>query len=164
MSDSGRSITVTIKYGKGYDESWLVFKGRSGEVREDILESFGLDSDSVTGLTLSDIVVNATNIAHGKGLIATQLGATVIAEEPAAPAKPQGDPWANVGSTPQASSAWSDKPATSPEQDKSAWILGEIEKQTTRADLKKVWAANQSFFADPAVMDAYKVKGKSLPA
>ncbi|MGW4158683.1 hypothetical protein [Streptomyces sp. NPDC004788] len=164
MSESSRSITVTIKYGKGYDDPWLVLKGRPGEVREDILESFGIERDSVTGLTLSDIVVNATNIAHGKGLIATHLGATVISEESAPPAKPQGDPWANVGSAQQASSAWSDKSATSPEQDKNAWILGEIEKQTNRADLKKVWAANQSFFADPAVMDAYKAKGKSLPA
>ncbi|MGW7434738.1 hypothetical protein [Streptomyces sp. NPDC054849] len=158
MSESSRSITVTIKYGKSYDDSWAVFKGRPGEVREDVIDFFGMERDSLTGLTLSDVVTNATNIAHGKGLIATQLGATVISEEPSPPAKPAGDPWASVGGSQQAAT-----PAA-PEQDKNAWILGEIEKQTSRAELKKVWAANQSFFADPAVMDAYKAKGKALPA
>ncbi|MFJ7414622.1 hypothetical protein ACIQWZ_28060 [Streptomyces sp. NPDC098077] len=160
MSESSGALTVTIKYGKSHDDSWAVFRGRPREVRDDILDFFGMERDSVTGLTLSDIVTNATNLAHGKGLIATQLGGTVIAED-APPAKPAGgDPWASLGSTPQAASA----PAASPEQDKNAWILGEIEKQANRADLKKVWAANQSFFSETAVMDAYKAKGKALPA
>ncbi|MCM8548807.1 hypothetical protein [Streptomyces sp. STCH 565 A] len=159
-----RGITVTIKYGKSYEDTWAVFKGGAGEVRQDILDYFGIESDSVTGLTLSDIVTNATQIAHGKGLIATQLGATVIAQEPApAPAKPQGDPWASVG-TSQPVTVADQAPASSSEQDKNTWILGEIEKQTNRADLKKLWANNQSFFADPAVMTAYKAKGKALPA
>ncbi|MFE7463120.1 hypothetical protein ACFU6R_03310 [Streptomyces sp. NPDC057499] len=164
MSEA-RGITVTIKYGKSYDDTWAVFKGNAEEVRGDILDFFGMDRDSVTGLTLSDIVTNATNLAHGKGLIATQLGGTVIAVEDAASAnpKPQGDPWASVGQSQSATIA-DQAPASSPEQDKNAWILGEIDKQTNRADLKKVWAANQSFFADSSVMDAYKAKGKSLPA
>ncbi|MEU7400100.1 hypothetical protein [Streptomyces sp. NPDC044948] len=160
MSEA-RSITVTIKYGKSYEDTWAVFKGSAGEVRQDILEYFGIESDSVTGLTLSDIVTNATQIAHGKGLIATQLGATVVAQEPAeAPAKPQGDPWASVG-TSQPVTVADQAPA---QQDANSWILGEIAKQTNRADLKKLWANNQSFFSDPSVMDAYKAKGKSLPA
>jgi hypothetical protein len=161
----GRGITVTIKYGKSYEDTWAVFKGGAGEVRQDILDYFGIESDSVTGLTLSDIVTNATNIAHGKGLIATQLGATVIAQEPAeAPAKPQGDPWASVGRGEPVRTVADQAPASSPEQDKNAWVLGEIAKKTTRAELKKFWAENQSFFADPAVMSAYKAKGKALPA
>ncbi|MFE1842022.1 hypothetical protein [Streptomyces sp. NPDC059515] len=159
----GRGITVTIKYGKSYEDTWAVFKGSASEVRSDILDYFGIESDSVTGLTLSDIVTNATNIAHGKGLIATQLGATVVAEEPAPPAKPQGDPWAAIGNSSPVTVA-DQAPAASPEQDKNAWVLGEIAKKTSRAELKKFWAENQSFFADPAVMDAYKAKGKSLPA
>ncbi|USH44952.1 hypothetical protein SEA_GREENWEASEL_34 [Streptomyces phage GreenWeasel] len=162
MSET-RGITVTIKYGKGYDDSWAVFKGTPGEVREDVLDYFGIDRDSATGLTLSEVVVNATQIAHGKGLIAAKLGATVIAEEPAPPAKPQGDPWAAIG-TSQPVTVADQAPASSPDQDKNAWVLGEIAKKTTRAELKKFWAENQSFFADPSVMDAYKAKGKSLPA
>ncbi|MFE0964044.1 hypothetical protein [Streptomyces fungicidicus] len=160
MSEA-RGITVTIKYGKGYDDTWAVFKGNAGEVRSDILDYFGIDSDSVTGLTLSDIVTNATNIAHGKGLIATQLGATVVSEEPAPSAKPQGDPWAAIGNSTPVTIA-DQAPASN--EDKNAWVLGEIAKKTSRAELKKFWAENQSFFADPAVMDAYKAKGKSLPA
>ncbi|MCS0601084.1 hypothetical protein NX794_07545 [Streptomyces sp. LP11] len=164
MSEA-RGITVTIKYGKSYEDTWAVFKGSAGDVRQDILDFFGIESDSVTGLTLSDVVTNATQIAHGKGLIATQLGATVIAQEPAAtPAKSQGDPWASVGATNQPVTVADQAPAASPEQDKNAWILREIESKATRAELKKLWAGNQSFFADPAVMTAYKAKGKALAA
>lgn len=160
MSEA-RGITVTIKYGKGYDDTWVVFKGAADEIRQDVADYFGLERDSLTGLALSDIVTNATNVAHGKGLIATQLGATVISEERTPPAKSQGDPWASIGQGEPVRTVADQAPA---EHDKNAWILGEIAKQTSRTALKKLWAENQTFFADEIVMDAYKAKGKELPA
>ncbi|MFF3249751.1 hypothetical protein ACFYWP_01805 [Actinacidiphila glaucinigra] len=158
-------MKVTIKYGKGYDDSWVVFEGPTSEIRAEILDYFGMDPETQRGLSLSSIVVNATNIAHGKGLIATALGATVVAEEPAAePAKPAGDPWAAASSAKPAPSAWSGSsaPAEPKAEDPNAYILSEIEKQTTVDGLKKLWAANQSFFKEPAVMAAWKAKGKAL--
>ncbi|ATI18816.1 hypothetical protein SEA_DIANE_32 [Streptomyces phage Diane] len=156
--------TVTIKYGKGYDDTWAVFKGTASEIRANILDFFGMDPETQVGLSLSSVVVNATNIAHSKGLIATALGATVVEEKTNEPAKPTEDPWA-AASAAQSSGPWPES-ASVPEkkEDPNAYILGEIEKQTTREGLKKLWAANQSFFADSAVMDAWKAKGKSLPA
>lgn len=143
------SIGVTIKYGKSYEDTWAVFRGSVRQVRDLIGDYFGFESKDVTQLSLSDLVVNATNLAHGKGNIASALDAVVIPDPATAPAE---DPWA------AASAAQHEQKSDTG----SAWILGEIEKQTTTADLQKLWAANQSYFADPAVMTAYKARGRSL--
>ncbi|MGW8953516.1 hypothetical protein [Streptomyces sp. NPDC055709] len=156
-------MSVTIKYDKGHDATWAVFKGTAGEIRADVMEFFGMDPATQAGLSLSSIVTNATQIAHGKGLIATALGATVIEETTSeAPAKPQGDPWAAAASTQSGPWPGSASVAEPKSSDPNAYILGEIEKQTTVDGLKKLWAANQSFFSDASVMAAWKAKGKSL--
>lgn len=162
MSDE---ITITIKYGKGYDDSWAVFRGTPAELRANILDFYGMDPDSQRGLSLSSVVVNATNIAQGKSLVATQLGGAVIAEtkNEAEPAKPTDDPWAAAASA-QSSAPASSASVAKPSEDPNAYILGEIAKQTTVEGLKKVWAANQSFFANPDVMASWKAKGKALSA
>ncbi|MEU6057000.1 hypothetical protein [Streptomyces sp. NPDC047097] len=100
------------------------------------------------------MILNVASAARSEGLIATQLGASVITAEPEPP-KSAGDPWAAVDAASASSSV---------DQNKTRWILAEIEKVTSRTELKKVWASNQPFFADPAVMVAYKAKGKALPA
>jgi hypothetical protein len=116
------------------------------------------------GLSLSSIVINATQVAHGKGLIATALGVSVV-EETTEPAKPTDDPWA-AASAAQSSGPWpgSASGTEAKKEDPNAYILGEIEKQTTVDGLKKLWAANQSFFSDASVMAAWKAKGKALQA
>jgi hypothetical protein len=154
-------LSVTIKYDKGHDATWAVFRGTTGEIRADVLEFFGMDPATQAGLSLSSVVTNATQIAHGKALIATALGATIV-EETTEPAKPTDDPWA-AASAAQPSGPWPGSASvTEAKDDPNAYILGEIEKQTTVDGLKKLWAGNQSFFADPAVMAAWKAKGKSL--
>jgi hypothetical protein len=154
-------LSVTIKYDKGHDATWAVFRGTTGEIRADVLEFFGMDPATQAGLSLSSVVTNATQIAHGKALIATTLGATIV-EETTEPAKPTDDPWA-AASAAQPSGPWPGSASvTEAKEDPNAYILGEIEKQTTVDGLKKLWAGNQSFFSDPAVMAAWKAKGKSL--
>lgn len=150
MSESHEhGITVTIKYGKGYEDTWAVFRGPSEVVRKQIIDYFGFECEPVTSLTLSELVVEATSIAHGTGNIAGLLGGRIVATE--APSD-EDDPWA----------AASAAPAPAAKEEPNGWILSEIAKQTSVADLQKVWAANQSFFADPAVMTAYKAKGRAL--
>jgi hypothetical protein len=158
---------VTIKYGKGYEETWAVFKGSPDEIREDIVTYFGFQRESTVELTLSELVVEATSLAHGKGNIARFLGGTIIppsehtAPPQTSPASNE-DPWA-AASGQQADSAWSGSGSQqSQTEDPNAYILGEIEKQADVAGLKRLWAENQSFFSDPAVMAAWKAKGKSL--
>jgi hypothetical protein len=154
-------LSVTIKYDKGHDATWAVFRGTPGEIRADVLEFFGMDPATQVGLSLSSVVTNATQIAHGKGLIATALGATIV-EETTEPAKPTDDPWAAASAAQSGPWPGSASVAEPKKEDPNAYILGEIEKQTTVDGLKKLWAGNQSFFSDPAVMAAWKAKGKSL--
>ncbi|MFF4528200.1 hypothetical protein ACFY1P_02910 [Streptomyces sp. NPDC001407] len=145
-------ISVTIKYGEGYKDTWAVFRGPSEVVRAQIVDYFGFDSEPVTNLSLSELVVEATSIAHGTGNIAGLLGGRIVPEQ-AAPAQATGapDPWAQA-----------EQPDA--KEEPHGWILGEIAKQASIADLQRLWASNQSFFADPSVMAAYKAKGRELKA
>lgn len=159
-------MKVTIKYGKGHEDSWVVFEGSTQEIRADVIDYFGMDPETQRGLSLSSIVVNATSIAHGKGLIATSLGATVVEETPE-PAKPTEDPWAAVAgqqSGPWPGSASVAESAEEKTDDTTAWALGEIEKKTTVQELKKFWAENQALFSNDKVMAAWKKRGKALQA
>ncbi|AKY03716.1 hypothetical protein AVT26_gp34 [Streptomyces phage Lannister] len=167
-------LSVTIKYDKGHDSTWAVFRGTPDEIRSDIASYFGFQREAIAELTLSELVVHATDLAHGKGNAARFLGGVVLPSQ-SAPAETQTqsapasneDPWA-AASSQQAPSAWSNtgtQTSTEPKaDDPNAWILGEIEKQTTVDGLKRLWASNQSFFADAGVMAAWKAKGKALSA
>lgn len=150
-------LTVTVKYGKGYEETWAVFKGQNDEVRENIINYFGLDRASVADLTLSDLVVNVTSLAHGKGNVGAILGGVVIdpkkADEAQQPSGTSSDPWAGVESG-----------DATPEQTGPHPLLAQIEACTTRDELKRLWAENQEAFADADLMAAWKAKGKSLTA
>ncbi|WP_328742194.1 hypothetical protein [Streptomyces caniferus] len=146
------TIGVTIKYGKGYEDTWAVFRGSVDRLRAMITEYFGFRPEMVADLSLSELVVEATNIAHGNGNLAAYLGATRIGVPQ--PEQPQADdPWSQAEAAPPA-----------PKDSGSTWALAEIKKQASIADLQKFWAGNQSFFADPEVMTAYKARGRELQA
>jgi hypothetical protein len=158
----GRGITVTIKYGKGYDDTWAVFHGTVEDVRADLTMFFGLPSTSDTSLTLSELVVNATGIAHGLGALAGELGAVVIAAEHNGAAPPsQGqaagpDPWT------QANTMLAAPAATAPTVPQPHPLLALIEQAPTVRALELLWVENQDAFADPAVMAAWKARGRVL--
>lgn len=163
MTDSGtatrgRGIGITIKYGKGYEETWATFQGTPAEVRDDIVDFFGLDAASVADLTVSDIVVNATGIAHAKGNTVAGLGGKVISRNSTPAATPAADeaqqstgddPWANA-----------DQPADEPKVEPT--ILEQIAEQQTVKDLQLLWSSNQEAFKDAEVMAAWKARGKAL--
>ncbi|MEU5403699.1 hypothetical protein ABZ348_30910 [Streptomyces sp. NPDC005963] len=156
-------ISITIKFSGDKDATWATFRGTPGEVRAEILATFGMDPATQQGLSLSSVIVNATSIAHGKGVIATALGATVVEETATGgPSKPEGDPWAAAAGGQGASTGA--ESASAAAEDPNAYILGQIEKATTVQGLKKLWAENQGFFKDSAVMAAWKAKGRSLQA
>ncbi|MGV9312573.1 hypothetical protein ACWDR0_10295 [Streptomyces sp. NPDC003691] len=139
------TIGVTIKYGKGYEETWANFRGSAVRLRAMIADYFGFKPEMVADLSLSELVVEATNIAHGNGNLAAYLGATRIGVPQ--PGQPQTE---------------AAQPAT--KDSASAWALAKIKDQASIADLQKFWASNQSFFSDPGVMAAYKARGRELQA
>lgn len=144
----GRGIGVTIKYGKGYDETWSTFRGLPAEIREDIVAYFGLDPEATEQLSLNELVVNATQVAHGVTTAATLLGAVVI---PSSDAPAEGTSvWEQAAAEPA-------EPAVDP-------IFSAIERAQNVEELKVVWADNQAKFSEPNVMEAYKSRGKELQA
>jgi hypothetical protein len=156
----GRGIQVTIKYGKGYEETWVSFAGLPDEIRADIVQYFDLDWDSIEGLSLSAVVVTATNLAHAKGALASTFGATVIPsnEPPWKPetAKPQGDVWESVGQAAQQA------PPAEPEKHP---LFAVIEAETTIDGLKRLYAESAQAFTDqPDLLAAWKARGKALKA
>lgn len=150
--------TVTVKYGKGYDASWAVFRGSLGRIREDIVSYFGMDPSKVEGLTLNALVIEATAIAQGVSSALQGLGGTILPTESAsvreAPssASEQGsaeDVWAQAKQ--QAS-----EPAVNP-------LYKQVEEATSVDGLKSLYAENQSAFKDDAdLFEAWKAKGRKL--
>jgi hypothetical protein len=148
-------MTVTIKYGTGYDEPWAVFHGRPDEIQEDLTAYFGIPSDAVQGLTLSEIVVNATAMAHGLSAVVSGLGATVVASQPQASTSPP-----TAAAAPDAWEQASTSPA--PEQPAADPILASIQNAQDIQSLQRVWAENRDAFTEPAVMEAWKARGRAL--
>lgn len=163
MADS--EITVTVKYGKGYEEPWVVFKGQRHAVMSDVEAFFALDTE---GLTDHEVVVNAVKCAQGTGAIATKLGGTAISSSGASASVTGTDPWAGVNDKDtSAQGVWRqmDGNGVTAEADPNKWIYEAIDNALAVGALQKLWAQNQAAFdADSKLMDAYKAKGKSLTA
>ncbi|MFJ9158671.1 hypothetical protein ACIRPS_17930 [Streptomyces griseoviridis] len=146
MADEGRSITVTIKYGRGHDDSWTVFRGSPTEVREDIAAFFSLDGKSVAELSLHELVVEAGQIAQSTTTVVKGLNARIVPQ-------PASEPTA----------AWkAAEAAPSPAQSTAGAVLEQIAACKNTDELRRLWATNQTAFGDQAVMDAWKARGRAL--
>lgn len=159
----GRGISITVKYGKGYEETWARFFGTATEVRTDLCSYFGLTEEQGDQFSLNELVIKCTEIAHGVGLVGTVLGGQIQPNgngpsgdhgppwnEPS-PSTGGGDPWAGVGNN------QSSEPA-----DPLQVHYDAVKRATTTDELKLYWADNQAAFADEQLMAAYKAKGKAL--
>lgn len=151
----GRGVSTTIKNGKGYEESWHGFTGPPDDVREDIINYFGLDRASVTGMSTFEVSIVAERIAHSAKNAVRTLGAS-----PVKPADQTDPAAADAGTDP-----WADTtPAKPAEPEGPNPMLALIEAVADVAALQRLWAENQAAFADEAVMAAWKAKGKALTA
>lgn len=173
MSDTHtRPLSITIKYGADKDDTWMVFQGTTPEVRAGIIGYFEIDPEDEVGLSLNQLVVNATKMAHAAGRAAGTLGATNIqkpktqaASKPAvagesgtAPAAAK-DPWAEAEQAAPAKPAEPEKPKRNP-------IYDDIDGATNvKPELAKVWAQHQSAInADPELLAYFKAHGAKLKA
>jgi hypothetical protein len=154
--------TVTIKYGKGYEETWAVFKGSNDEVRGNILDYFAVPAENVEGLSLSELVVNVTNLAHGKGNAAALLGGVVIGSRPTEPADSATvtQDGKDEAQNTTASDPWADDAPAEPQGPHP--VLAVIEAATSVEELKRIWAENQAALTDADLLAAWKAKGKAL--
>ena len=158
------AMTVTIKYGKGYDETWAVFRGNVWQIRADLIAYFGIDVDYASGLTLHELVVAATHVAHGTGAVAAVLGGTPISATEALTGEPTGKAaWAEAEketALPYGGSPTTDAAPANPNAD----LIGLLEGAATTGDLKALWATHQAAFSDKDVKATYSKRGKALKA
>lgn len=143
FSDQGGAFTVTLKYGKGFEDPWLVIRGGTAEeAKRRVVDAVGLEG--AEGLTLAEVIVNAKNVVQGANAVASTLGGTAI---------PRSAPKVEE----QAPSAQ----ATA--EDKGADLLEQIEKLGTKKEGQQFYLSNRSAIdADATVMSAMKDKMKKL--
>lgn len=155
MSITDHGITVTVKYGKGYEESWAVFKGMgNAEVRTLILDYFGVEPNAVTELTTHELVVDLTRVAQGTASAASVLSAVAIPGGKTDPPPPaSGNPWAGLDE---------EKPEAEAEAHPFQSVIDALKAATDIPALQRVWAENQPAFKDETVVAAYKARGKEL--
>ena len=166
---TAEAMTVTIKYGKGYDESWAVFRGNVWQIRADLIAYFGIDIDYASGLTLHELVIAATHVAHGTGNVAAVLGATPISVTESLTGEPTGKAaWDKVEgkdtALPYGGSPTGDADDAAAEVAANAALIGQLQSAASVDDLKKLWVDNQAAFSDKDVKAAYSKQGKALKA
>lgn len=148
MSDnspwSGGEVTATVKFGKGYDDPWLVFRGDPDQISEQVIASFGLEETE--GLTLAELIVNASKQAQAVRAASAGLGGSVISQ-----GNGRRNAWAEAAGS------------TEPAQPERNPLYGKLEEVTDVAALKELYARNKAAFdGDAELLAAWKAKGKSL--
>lgn len=152
---SGEAGRTTIKGGKGYEETWHSFDGSPSRRKQDMIEYFGLDSESVSGLTPYEVAVQCEQIAHGVGNVTRTLGGTPVAQNDSAEADTDAFAQAKAAQQRAAKEAQSESEAPNP-------LYKAIADAETVDALKLLWAENQAAFTDTDLMTAWKARGKEL--
>ncbi|MCJ0870242.1 hypothetical protein [Streptomyces sp. AP-93] len=143
MPEEALSITIKVPCGDGGTAPQVVFSGTASGLRDELGSFFGLESKSVTSLTLHEILVEVSQLARSAEAITSGLGAHVVPQaSTAAPPAPQGGPTGSPASA----------------------VLEQIAACQAADELRRLWAANQAAFAEPVVMDAWKARGRALQA
>lgn len=151
--------TLTIKYGKGYEASWIVFRGETAAIiRQQVVDYFGINEAEVSKLSLHELALNVTKVAQGTSNMSTILGATAIGSADGSLYTGPPHPADSQPATPPAASTPAEEPV-----DPLLGLKTAIEAANSVPELQRVWAENQAAFNEHAVlMDLYKAKGKAL--
>lgn len=150
---SRRSMSVTVKYGKGFEAPWAVFHGSPDEVREDICKFFDLDADGLTGHAL---LTNAVSLAQGSLTVVKGIGATyrkTADKTNVVEADATDDPWAEAETA-----EGGDKPDPLAEHYTAVASIDNVDS------LKRYWAEHQEEFKNAELLAAWKSRGKELAA
>lgn len=143
-------LTITIKYGKGYDESWAVFRGTQDSIRDQLCTYFNMNDNPE--LCLHEIVLIATKTAHA-GSAVSSIGTPIPASQ-----------LGKSSDGPKGDDAWSEAEKKASEPGPNP-LLSQVAATETVQALQRVWAENKSEFdSNPELMAAYKTHGQKLQA
>ena len=146
FSDQGDAFTVTLKYGKGFEDPWLVIRGGTAEdTKRRVIDAVGLEG--AEDLTLAEVIVNAKSVVQGASAVATQLGGTAIPSRSSGPAE-------------QAPAA---APEPEPAKSEGPTLIEQIDKLGSKREGQQFYLANRSAIdADPTAKAAITEKMKTL--
>lgn len=142
-------LSATLKYGKGYEDSWLVIRAdNAADLKKAIEEATGLSGE---GLSVVDLIHNAASHVHQVSKMGTALGATVIAEKPAEPAAP-------AQAQEQAAA-----PAAPAPQAQAPSLEDQIASAKSASELSDLFLKNKAAFTgDKALMDKLQERSKQV--
>ncbi|MGW1836983.1 hypothetical protein [Streptomyces sp. NPDC002067] len=144
MTEDGPSIEVSLPFGTGADDPTVRLEGSEEAIRDAIRSFFWPDCDTLTNVSLAELVIEASRTARSASQIVHGLGARVVPAQAGAPET-------------------ADRPSPAEHSEAKA-VLEQIEACRTIDELKRLWAENQAAFSDPSVMDAWKARGRALAA
>ena len=121
------AVGITIKSGKGFEDTWIMFNGSAAEIRKNLCEVFGLDAE--LDVTIAELSLLGQAAYQGITSVQQILGGEPIADPGNAKPKP-GNPWGTGTPDPH------DPPAEPSEADKVKAVLARIEAATTRTQVK----------------------------
>jgi len=151
MSDGGES-TATLKYGKGHEDSWFVAKGTPAQIKQQVIDYFGLTGEDLAEKTPHEIVLQGQSIAQGTSAVSGKLNGSID--------------WPSSSDRPAAAKKGGSKKKSEPkkEEDEHPWgqVLAQIELAETEDALKKLFAVNKEAFQNADVKEASKKRFAAL--
>lgn len=145
MSEEGW-VSITLKGGKGYEDTWLKFSANSNaDLRAQLNDFFGTDAEAEAELTLSQVVFNRQQEWHATNAVnAGSGGARAVGR--------------SSGRKSEAYAA-----AAEPPPEPKDVLAAQIEEVADVTALKRLYAENEQLFKDNEdLVAAYKAKGRAL--
>ena len=157
LEDAGIKTKITIKFGGGFDDPWDGPLGTPEQLKNYLITEYNLDPEESAGLTLSELVIKATLAVQKVYNAAKTLGGSPVStgrgrRGGGGNAAKRDDVWSkDKKSDPPFEAPHSDEP-----EHPHAALIAQIENAQTKADVGRIWKANQEAYSDADVMAAHQ--------
>lgn len=137
-------LSATLKFGKGHEDSWIVVRAdTAAELKKAIEEATGLSGE---GMSVVDLVHNASMHVHQVAKMGTVLGGTVLESE-----------------TPTEEPAKEEPKAEAPAATKGPTLEEQIASAKSGGELSDLFLKNKATFqADSALMEKLQERSKQV--
>jgi len=160
--------TATIKFDGAHGAPWYVAYGSPEEIKAELIDAFALDGASDAGLSLGEVIVEATRVAQATWRAASKLGGQIVGIEnhraPAQATNPM------PATSPTGEAAWDAAAGAEPPFEPNVPsepvdpLIAQIESARSMAEFASIWQANKDRFAEDAVKAAAAEAQKRLAA
>jgi len=142
--------TCTIKGGAGHDASWFVAKGSPAEIKQQIIEFYGLTGDDLEEKTPHEVMLQGQDIAQATGAVSSKLNGTWT----------KSNDWPSKNDKPPAKKK--SAPKKEEDDDPNGNVIAQIELAKTEDDLKKLVGLHRDAFKTDSVKAASKKRFQEI--